>query len=163
MSRNPTPEQGAAERLAVLVEDPTTPPLVRGLIQQACATIDTHAATDEEAASGAFAFGSMGKITPTQIRRRLAARLHKVAEWRTDGSVVVLYSPDEKGARSMRLSDRFGQMFERLLIRTGHDATSMRRETARIIAARRGDTAPLAPRTSHACGRASTTESAGRR
>jgi len=92
-------ETVTAERLALLIEAPETPNVVRDLIQQVCLTIDCHAAEQVEG-SDDFNFKLGDPTTPAKVRRHLPKMLRKVGGWRTDGSLLNLYSPDEKGGAS---------------------------------------------------------------
>lgn len=95
------PDKVTAERLAALLEAPETPPVLRGLIQQACMSIDTEAAEETGPDTFDFKFGFPTTITPAQIRRHLPARLRKVADFQPAYfEYIELAAPKEQGGES---------------------------------------------------------------
>jgi hypothetical protein len=83
MKRGKSPETLTAERIAVLLEAPETPPAVRDLLCVACLSVDEAASTYDAARDACeFIFESGDEVTPALVRRHLPEMLRKVGHYR---------------------------------------------------------------------------------
>jgi hypothetical protein len=97
--REKRPETVTAERLAVLLEAPETPPVLRELLQHVAVTVDCFAAEPIPGTPDyAFGFGEGRSVTAARIRRKLPAMLRKVGHWHMrDDQPKELYDPTAGG------------------------------------------------------------------
>lgn len=95
------PAEVTAERLAVLLEAPETPPVVRDIVRQACESIGIDAMVcahgDADCDGSCFVFqGAPENISAADIRRELPAMLRRIGHFRLNIYVdsLHLYEPE---------------------------------------------------------------------
>lgn len=79
------PASLAADRLAVLIEDPTTPPVIRDGARDICHTIDAHTAPEVGHETYDYLFDTVEEVEPEAVRLYLPARVREVADWQGNG------------------------------------------------------------------------------
>jgi hypothetical protein len=96
-----SPEARTADRLAAVLEDEETPPVVRELIELMCHSLDAHSATPTGKGGDLmpedYQFKPTANPTPAAIRRKLPKMLRKVGRWKVGDGIAGLWPPDEKG------------------------------------------------------------------
>lgn len=79
------PASLAADRLAAIIEDPTTPPVIRDGARDICHTIDAHTAPEVGHEVYDYLFDTVEEVEPDAVRLYLPARVREVADWQGTG------------------------------------------------------------------------------
>jgi hypothetical protein len=97
-----SPEARTAERIAVMLEDEETPPVVRELVELMCHSLDAHSATPTGKGGDLmpedYQFKPTSTPTPAAIRRKLPKMLRKVGGWTVGDGIAGLWPPDGEGS-----------------------------------------------------------------
>ncbi len=94
--RRKDPYAVAADRLAAILEDPDTPPVLREMVTQICVTLDSFTATPTGARGDLlpddyrFRLRCDDPTTPDELRRELPGMLRKARDWQVIGAYELL-------------------------------------------------------------------------